>query len=885
MKVLLIDGHSLLYRSYFGLPTLMNSNLQSTGGVYGFLSTMTRVQAEEGVDGVVVTFDSKSPTFRHLKHEEYKAGRAKQPQELRSQFPLVKSLLTSMGIPYLAEEGWEADDLLGTLSRLGEEAGWEVVIVTGDKDVLQLISDKTTIRYSSSAPGGNRMIAYTEEYFFEKFGFAPPLLVDYKAIVGDSSDNYHGIKGLGEKKAQPLIASYGTLDKIYEKLQDPEETLGMTPAFLKKLKEGEEVAWFCRDLAEIRRNAPIEMPDLSNQHFDEPKLFQELKQLELYKLIESFGLQGYLEEESRKFTKVPPVSYVETASQLKDLLQQAEGELCSLVSLPNFSGFGIHQGEGEDSTCYLLLEQRCQDYQQAVESLFSSPVSWVVHNSKDLYTSLGKEGIVPQNIAFDVELAGYLLSPESKSYDLEELCVQYGRFNVPKAEVFQKSTAFQPLSSGVEEETALSLHASSLKLLAQWMRVKLEKLGLITLYETIEMPLVPVLVEMESAGISLDRKSLDAYEEKLRLQIASLEEKILAEAGVDFNISSPKQLGEVLFETLGFEGGKKGKTGYRTNVAVLETLLDAHPESVILKAIMEHRQLSKLHSTYAVGLKKAMDKDGKIHCTFQNTVTATGRLSCSEPNLQNIPIRTSLGAELRTMFVAEEGRVLIDADYSQIELRLLSSLAEDEAMIEAFLSGADFHQATASRVFQVPLGEVTEELRRAAKAVNFGVIYGMGPSALAADIGVTQEEAKQYIEDFFRAYPSVGEFFDQVLYEGKRTTTVSTFYGRKRWIPDLRHSNFSTRAMAERMAMNMPIQGTAADIMKLAMLAVDARLKREAVDARLLLQVHDEVIVDCVAEQGEAVARMVREEMESVAKFAVPLLVEAKYGTSWAEAH
>lgn len=884
MKILLIDGHSLLYRSFYALPNLCNSVQQYTGGIYGFLHSLQKVQSQQAVDAVCVTFDSKSPTFRHLAHPEYKAGRSKQPEEMKSQFPLLKEILSAMNIPIYAEEGWEADDLLGTLSLQAEEQGWEVLILTGDKDVLQLVSTKTTVLYTSSDRSGSKIVPYTPELFVEKYGFPPLQLVDFKALVGDNSDNYKGVKGIGEKKAEVLIAEYGGIDPLYEKLQDPQETLGLTASFLSKLRLGEEDARFCHELATIRRNAPIsfQATEGMGMAYDNKALYGYLKELELNKLVVLYGLAEFSKQENKDYSTACPLGYLGTMAEVEAVLEDRQSQWV-LLPLEGLAGVALQRGLGENAVCYLLTEQHCSDYAQALARLFSTEGTFVVWNSKTLYTQVAQQGISPQCKFFDVELGAYLLSPDSRSYDLRDMCLQYGQISLPSLSLTVES--FGILGCSPEAEEALVLWSLGLQYLGTEVGKRLAQQSLQSLYEEIELPLVPVLVTMEQAGISLDKVSLEAYDRKLLGEITVIEQCIHQETGVDFNISSPKQLGEVLFETMGFEGGKKGKTGYSTNATVLESLLEANPDSQLLRNIMTYRQLSKLQTTYSKGLLKSMGKDNKIHCHFQNTVTATGRLSCSEPNLQNIPIRTALGAELRHMFVADQGRVLVGGDYSQIELRLLAHMSGDESMISAFLSGRDFHQETASRVFSVPTEEVTSQQRRAAKAVNFGVIYGMGAFSLSQDLGVSFALAQQYIDDFFRAYPKVQAYFEEILTIGRQTTTVSTIYGRKRWISDLKHHNHNIRNNAERMAKNMPLQGTAADLMKLAMVRVGQSLQQSGTEARILLQVHDELILDCPTAQADAVSTILQQQMEAVATLSVPLTVDVRTGASWGEIH
>ncbi|MFI3254241.1 MAG: DNA polymerase I [Eubacteriales bacterium] len=884
MKNLVIDGNSLLNRSFYGLVSLTNGKGQGTGGIFGFLTTLEKLKKEEKPDSITVTFDLKAPTFRHLSYPEYKAGRHKMPEELVSQFPLLKEILSAMNLPSFSVEGFEADDLIGTIARIDQEAGWETVIVTGDRDALQLVTDLTTVCYLSSGKGG--MKRFTPALFDETYGFPPLHLVDFKGIMGDSSDNIPGIRGIGEKTALPLIQKHHSLEKIYELLEDPEETLDLKKGALAKLRGGKDMATMSYDLALIRREVPLDFhpAEYLIQEFDKERLISLLQDLDLHKFIDAYGLREMAAEEEG-WLAVPMVEQKNTLSQFLDLMENWKGETLAVLALPELSGIALHHQEPELGRCVMMLEHSFDDYGTMLKELFSADVKLMVYHSKVLAFQLLSEGIVPDNIVFDVQLAAYLLAPDVRSYDLEDLVRKYCHASLIEADAFLSENAFSPLSDPEVALEAFASHCGALDVLGRMLPDLLEKQGLTSLYQEIELPLSGLLARMEQHGISLDSGKLRLYGEKLSTRLEELEKGIYEEAGEEFNIASPKQVGVILFEKMELPPVKKTKTGYSTNVEVLEKLREDHPQHQILGMLLEQRQLSKLHATYVKGLLNVVSPEGKVHSSFQNTVTATGRLSSTEPNLQNIPIRTPLGAELREMFVASEGRVLVDADYSQIELRLLAHMAEDENMIAAFLSGQDFHTQTASQVFHVPLEEVTGEMRRSAKAVNFGIVYGMSAFSLSQDIGVTVAEAKHYIGRYFATYSQVKIYLETVVAEGKKQGFVSTLYGRKRWVPELSSSNFQRRSGAERIAQNTPIQGTAADVMKLAMLAVDRRLQKEGSGAFLVLQVHDEIILDCPAEEGAQVAQWVSEEMEAVGEFAVPLLTETHVGNTWGEAH
>lgn len=886
MKNLVIDGNSLLNRSFYGLVSLSNSEGQATGGIFGFLTTLHKLQKEENPDAISITFDLKGPTFRHLTYPEYKAGRHKMPPELASQFPLLKEILHAMSIPCYALESWEADDLMGTISRIDDKLDWETVLVTGDKDALQLVTEKTTVILLSSGSGGSQYKYFTPSKFQEVYGFPPIHLVDLKALMGDTSDNIPGILGVGEKTAQPLVAKYLTIDNIYNALEDPDETLGLPKGMLAKVRSSQDSVRLSLDLAEIRCNAPLDFhPDQALcKEYDQETLLELLIQLDLNKFIEIYGLQQL--EEAHNQGRIGELTWEEVqdlarATTLLEQWSKDKENALAVLPLEGLSGFAVDYKQ-ETS---LFLESSFPEFGTFLQSFFTAPLKLKVQQSKTFLKQLLEEGISCESIVFDLQVGAYLLSPDSKSYDLVDLSKKYYHFTPNPAEDFTSEHSFSPLSdSNLAKETWVS-HCRVLGILSQIITELLEKNQLTSLYQTIELPLCAVLAEMEQEGISLDVPALKLYGENLATELKELEQDIYRQAGEAFNLQSPQQLGLILFEKMDFIPEKKTKTGYSTNIEVLEKLQEKHPESQIISQIIQHRHLSKLHATYVKGLLKVVSPGQKIHSSFQNTVTATGRLSSIEPNLQNIPIRTPRGAELRHMFVASPGNVLIDADYSQIELRLLAHIAQDQAMIDAFLSGEDFHSQTASQVFHLPLSQVTSEMRRSAKAVNFGIVYGISPFSLSQDIGVTVAEAKQYIQRYFDTYPKVKEYLEQVVVEGKKNGYVSTVYGRKRWLPELTSSNFLRRSGAERIAQNMPIQGTAADLMKLAMVSVSQGIKAEQLQAKILLQVHDELILECPQDQGEQVAALVQREMEQVADFAVPLLAETQIGRTWGEAH
>ena len=850
MKLMILDGNSIINRAFYGIRMLNAPDGTPTNAVYGFLSTFRRVFDLAQPQAVCVAFDVHAPTFRHEQYALYKAQRKPMPEELAVQMPLLKQTLDYMGVRRLELAGWEADDLLGTVARRCEAAGWTCDVVTGDKDSLQLITDSTHVFNVKTRMGQTDTIEYTPERFREEYGFDPIRMIDLKALMGDSSDNIPGVPGIGEKTAKDLLVRFGTVADIYRDL----DALDIKPGVRKKLTEGRESAQLSFDLATIRTDAPIDFALESAvwDHDYQPELYDWFRRLNFTSLSEKFGLQP-ADGVSAPSSALPAVDVADSAA-LRALEQAVTAAPYVAVLAPDgLDTLTLYDGKA----CYALSwAQLGDDYNAFLRLLFSDRVRKVGHNIKDLMRALLDEGLPTDGFVFDTALAAYLLDATAGSYDLPRLAQTYLGEELPDV---QSIWALQPV-----------LHE---KMAAQAM---------LPLYTDIELPLCPVLARMEQAGFLVDRKALYDFGESLTSSIEQLQQSIWALAGEPFNIQSPKQLGNVLFERLMLPAGKKTKTGWSTNAAVLDKLRGKHP---IIEQILDYRTLTKLKSTYADGLLKEISADGRIHTNFQMTVTATGRLSSTEPNLQNIPVRRELGAQIRRMFVASPGKVLVDADYSQIELRLLAHIANDETMIAAFRSGEDIHAVTASQVFGVPLAEVTPLQRSHAKAVNFGIVYGISAFSLAQDIGVFQNEAKAYMDSYFAKYHGVRAYMTRVVEQAKADGYVTTLFGRRRDLPELKSSNFNLRSFGERVALNMPIQGTAADIIKAAMVRVDARMRAEHLQARLLLQVHDELIVECPAAEAETVKAILVDEMEHVVDYRVPLLVDAKIGASWAEAH
>lgn len=841
MKLLILDGNSVINRAYFGVKPLTTREGLYTHAVYGFLNILERMEKEEQPEAICVAFDLHGPTFRHLKYDGYKANRHGMPEELAQQMPVMKDVLRAMNIPIYECQGWEADDVIGTVGKICSENDWECVIVTGDRDSLQLIDQNVHVKLVISKPGQTNATLYTEEKFREEYGFEPKKLIDLKALMGDSSDNIPGVAGVGPKTAKELLAKFGSLDGVYENIEDT----SIRPKLRERLLADREKAYLSYDLATIRPEAPIEFKpgDAIVQPYNRPELYNLFQKLEFVRLIDKYGLRGAAQEAPKPKVK---------AGVLPKRDAMPQSVIACAVYLTEDGSMGFAWEEGVCSLTPMEVQMGGIDL---------SGKALIFHDSKTTMHRLDEMGIGFGECVFDTALAAYDLNPSQSDYPVSKLATNF-------------------LGAGVEERDAAAC-AEALWNLRSVLAEELEKNGMEKLYHEIELPLCTVLYRMEKRGISIDRSQLEQFGAMLSQRIAACEEVIFSYSGETFNINSTRQLGELLFEKLGLPPVKKTKTGYSTNAEVLEKLKDKHP---IIPAIMDYRMLTKLKSTYADGLIKEIQADGRIRTTFQNLVTATGRLSSTEPNLQNIPVRTDLGAEIRKMFVPKPGCVLVDADYSQIELRVLAHIAGDKVMQEAFCSGADIHTATAAQVFGVPVESVTPLQRRHAKAVNFGIVYGISEFSLAEDIGVSRYEARAYIDNYLNNYRGVRAYMKKVVEDAKAIGYTETLYSRRRYIPELKSSNFNIRSGAERIALNTPIQGTAADIIKLAMIRVENALNQRFPEAELLLQVHDELIVECPEAMAEQVAELVSREMQGVAQLSVPLTADAKFGKSWYEA-
>ena len=886
-KLMVLDGNSIVNRAFYGVSSNLTTRTgQPTNAVFGFLNILNKLLDEEQPQALCVTFDRKAPTFRHLAYEGYKAQRKPMPEELASQMPILKEVLSALNIPMYELDGWEADDLIGTIAKTDERAGWDTVIVTGDKDSLQLVTDHTTVKLVSTRMGRTTTKDMTPETFREAYGFDPIHIIDLKALMGDASDNIPGVKGIGEKTAMALLAQQPSIDGLYANL----DQMDVKPAARKKLVEGEGDARMSYDLATIHTDAPIAFKPEDNlcQKPDEPKLYQLFLDLEFAKLIDKYHLtapqgEGQAEEKTDLACTCTSETVTDRARMEELLALWRTKERVDVLALPSLDVVCVECWlSPEESHAAIFRADSLDCYNDFLKGLFAPDVKKASHGVKALCRALLAEGIAPGGFVFDTEVAAYLLAPADGSYDLEKLGLTYYNHQFPKAADYLADGAFGPLADLAVSCGAITSHCALIGALVDTLTQRLKELGMWELYQTVDLPLCPVLAEMETEGFLVDRKALAEFGDMLSVSIQTVQKNIFDLAGEEFNINSTQQLGRILFDQLGLPPVKKTKTGYSTNADVLDKLRGSHP---IIQEILDYRQLTKLKSTYVDGLGKVIGPDGRIHTCFQNTVTATGRLSSTEPNLQNIPIRTELGAQLRKMFVAPAGRVLVDADYSQIELRLLACMAGDQAMIDGFNSGEDIHRITASQVFGVPQEEVTPQMRRGAKAVNFGIVYGISPFSLSQDIGVTVAQAKEYMEKYFQHYSGVRSYMDGVVARARADGYVTTLFARRRWVPELKSSNFNTRSFGERVALNAPIQGTAADVIKAAMIRVRDRLLAQGLKGRLVLQVHDELIVECPQEEAEAVQRLVKEEMEAVVSLPVPLVADTAAGKSWADAH
>ncbi|MBQ8003496.1 MAG: DNA polymerase I [Oscillospiraceae bacterium] len=882
MKIMVIDGNSIVNRAYYGVRPLTNAEGLNTNAIYGFLSIYMKIFDEVKPDGVCVAFDVRKPTFRHIKYDGYKATRKGMPDELAEQMQPLKDVLDAMNVMRIECEGYEADDIIGTVSRNCRDNGNECVIVTGDRDSFQLIENTgTEVLLVSSKMGKTETTLYNGASLLMKYGLPPELMRDLKGLQGDSSDNIPGVAGIGEKTATELVSRFGDIDSIYENIDSPD----IRDSVRKKLIAGKDAAYLSKWLGTIVQDAPIEFsPDACTcREHDNDALYRLFIRLEFKSFINRMGLtppesqETVIPETDKYFEKIT----VSTGEEIEEAKKYLSGKKCTVVMADSLMGIAV----AADDRVYAL--SRCDNEENSfmdfVRFVFSSATEKTVHDKKQTIGILFNEGITCENVTFDTSLSAYVLDATRKRYDLNSVSHMFGcDLDVPCDRICD-GACFSPLTGSEDGINALISCAEALVYIEEEMRRRLVETGAESLYFDIELPFTDVLIDMERTGIRVDGKELSRFGDALSEQILVLEKAIYECAGEEFNILSPKQLGEVLFEKLGIPPVKKTKTGYSTDADVLEKLRNKHD---IIPLILEYRKYTKLKSTYADGLLRFIsERDGRIRTTFQQTVTATGRLSSTDPNLQNIPIRSELGGEVRRMFVpTDETRCFIDADYSQIELRVLAHITGDEEMCRAFREGEDIHTQTASQVFGVPVNEVTSEMRRVSKAVNFGIVYGISEFSLAEDIGVSRAEAKRYIEAYLEHYSGVREYMKKIVEDARRDGYVTTMFARRRYIPEITSKNFNIRSFGERVALNAPIQGTAADIIKIAMLRTHRRLFESGLSAKLLLQVHDELIVEASREDAEKAAKILTEEMENACSLSVPLVADAGIGDTWYDA-
>lgn len=866
MKLLVIDGNSIVNRAFYGIKLLTTKSGEYTNAVYGFLNIMLKLEDICNPDAVAVAFDVHAPTFRHKMYDEYKAGRHGMPDELRQQMPVLKEILKNLGITTLEQEGWEADDILGTLAEACRKNGDECFIATGDRDSLQLAHGGVKVLLARTKTGQAVTDVYEEKSIMEEYGVTPAELIQVKALQGDSSDNIPGVAGVGAKTALDLIQRFHTIDYIYENL----DALDIKASVRAKLANDRDKAYLSLKLGTISTDAPV---DLNIEHYrvkegNRQKAAAQFVKLELFSLIPKFNLDPNAvqlaeetAEEKRELTRL-------TCVDADYLLNRVRGtDAYFYPDIVDGSITDLYFSFGDE---IIVMPSETPEYSYFIRNFFEDEsIKKYSYNTKELHRLACKYGVELKNVCGDLMLSAYLLRPSDNDYGIEHLCLEYG-VCIPE---FYNTLG----------ERDMTVSASSvIRPLFEKLDALIGEAGETELLTGIELPLSAVLAKMEYAGFEVDSDGIEQFGKALGERIDSLTKSIYESVGYEFNINSPKQLGVALFEDLGLPCKKKTKTGYSTNAEVLEGLVNEHP---VVSQILEYRSLTKLKSTYCDGLLKVIEQDGRIHTRFNQVETRTGRISSLEPNLQNIPIRTELGREMRKFFVAGNGKKLVDVDYSQIELRVLSDLADDKTMINAFNNGDDIHAITASQVFNMPIEMVTPQMRSRAKAVNFGIVYGIGAYSLAKDIGVSNKEAKQYIDNYLATYSGVDKYMHRMIEVAKDKGYSETLFKRKRYLPELASSNHMLRAFGERVARNMPIQGTAADIIKIAMVKVDRRLKAENMQAQLILQVHDELIVEAPDDEAQKALDIVTEEMENACKMKVCLRADGKIGNTWYDAH
>ncbi len=871
-KLVLIDGHSILNRAFYGVPDLTNSEGTHTGAVYGFLNIMFRIVDEDKPDNLIVTFDEHAPTFRHLKYSAYKGTRKPMPEELREQVPLIKQMLAAMNVKVVSKEGLEADDLLGTLAKEAEKKGFEVSLVSGDRDLLQIASDHIKIRIPKTKKGGTEIEDYHASDVQALYGLTPDQFIQLKALMGDTADNIPGVPKVGEKTALELMHEYGSIDSIYEHIEEIKKN-----SIRESLRENRELADLSLFLATIKTDCELDVhpEDAPLPVFYTEEAYTLCRKLELKSFYSKFDKQKAANAAADMEFTVHPLSELNAAGLSKVSLSfYPIDDNTFFAAICTDKDVYVSDGKECADLIRILVSNGCCIYTYDVKKLYH-----YLHDKDDHSISSGEgcKGFC------DLMIAEYLLNPLKGSYNIPDASESYLSLLINHyEEVFKKESFASALSSSRERFEAFAAgEAAALYALSDVLMEKLKNEEMDKLFFEMEMPLSFVLFKTEEAGIRADRDALNSYSAELDVTIKQLEQNIWAAAGEEFNINSPKQLGVILFEKMGIPGGKKTKTGYSTAADVLEKLAADHP---FVSDILEYRTYTKLKSTYADGLTAFIKEDGRIHTSLNQCVTATGRLSSTEPNLQNIPMRYELGRKIRKVFTPAEGYIFADADYSQIELRILASLAGDENLIEAYRSGDDIHRITASKVFHVPFEEVTDIQRRNAKAVNFGIVYGISTFGLSEGLSISRKEAEGYIKEYFATYPGIKAYLDGCKAYAKENGYSVTMFGRRRPIPELKSSNFMQRAFGERVAMNAPIQGTAADVIKIAMIRVYDRLVKEGLKSRLILQIHDELLIETSSDEESKVVAILREEMENAADLPVKLIADAHTGKDWYEA-
>ena len=890
-KIVLIDGNSILNRAFYGImgnKMLTTPDGKYTNAVYGFLAILFKVLEDIEPEYLMVTFDLKAPTARHKLYDGYKATRKGMPNELAEQMPILKDILKSMNIKVIEKEGYEADDVLGTMAKRAEKDGFDVTIVSGDRDTFQLTSNRVKVRIPHTKMGKTETETFGREKVLKKYGVTPKQLIEVKGLQGDTSDNIPGVPGIGEKTALELVKKYKTIDGIYEAIEKGEDDL--KPKAKERLLENKELAMLSRTLGTINLEVPIEenLEEFKIKEWNKEEVFSKFKELNFNRFIDRFNLKSK-EGPKQNLAELFEIKTLNTQNEIKDLLEKIQNKLVFML--------GTEKVEQEnliikkqiksiyiyiDNTVYEIKFNTNEEFISYFKTIFENEnIQKYSYRLNETYVLLMQNGIYLKEIKFDTEIAAYLLNPSNGKYKLDELANQYLSIDIPeylefvgaKQQKETQMTLFSQDEMNVDfEKYQNAIYMYTIAKLAEIMNKKLEEINSLKLFENIEMPLIKVLAEMQYEGIYVDKQELVSFGVKLKEDIEVIKQEIYKLAGEEFNINSTLQLGNILFEKLKLPVYKKTKKGYSTDVDILEKLKPEHP---IIEKILEYRGFMKLNSTYIEGLIVYINEyTHKIHSYFHQTITATGRISSTEPNLQNIPTRAEQGKQIKKAFKAQEGNIFIDADYSQIELRILAHISNDTNMREAFLNEEDIHKQVASKVFNVPLEEVTKEQRTAAKAVNFGIVYGISGFGLAEQLGISRKKAEQYIEQYLEKYKGVKEFMDRIVEKAKEQGYVETLFHRRRYIPELSSNNYMVRQFGARAAMNTPIQGTAADIMKIAMIEVNKKLEEEKLNAKLILQIHDELLIECEIEEKEEVKKILKESMENAVKLSIPLEVE-----------